>query len=101
PQTHEAVEEVIDVVLPELLAEPEVGTVRRIEVARGDACDPRLRLVEPDRLADDVGIAVIELAPDAVRDDDDRRRRRRPRRRLLRVRPALRRAARPDGGVAR
>ena len=59
-EPHEAVEEVIDVVLAELLAEPEVAAVRRVEVARRHAGDGRRDFREPDRLADDGRIAVIE-----------------------------------------
>ena len=78
-QPHEAVEEVIDVVLVELLAEPEVAAVRRVEVARRDAGDRRRDFREPDRLADDRRIAAVEVLPDAIRDHDDRRRGRRSR----------------------
>ena len=52
-QPHEAVEEVIDVVLAQPLREPEVAAVRRVEVARRHAGNRRRDFREPDRLADD------------------------------------------------
>ena len=87
-QSHEAIQEMIDVVLVELLAEPEVAAVRRVEVARRDAGDRRRDLRKPDRLSHDVRIGTIEILPDAIRDHHDRRRGRRrrslPRRNLRR-----------------
>ena len=74
-QPHEAFEEVVDVVLVERLVEPEVAAVRRIEVARRHAGDRRRDFREPDGLADDPRIALVEVLPDAIRDHDDRGRR--------------------------
>jgi hypothetical protein len=54
--------------------EPEITVVRRVEVVRRHANDDTRNFREPDGLADNVRIAVVEVAPNALGDHEGRRR---------------------------